>query len=111
MVASKKCPKCSEGIPETVLHIHISLLVKFEMLMLSEKSNLEFNTAFSERNISYEEPLFKAWLVLKNASLPTEAQVLQKVIEDHTAINIPKKKTTRKRNLDMILPVLSGKLS
>ena len=39
------------------------------------------------------EPLFQAWLVLKNASLPTESQAL------HTSTNIPKKKTTRKRNL------------
>ena len=128
VVASKKCPKCSKGIPETVLHIHISLctsestptplpppklttipnlslkerqreLAKFEMLMLSEESVLEFNNTFKERNISHEEPMFKAWLVLKNASLPTEAQVLQQVIEDHTATNVPKKKTTRKRNL------------
>jgi hypothetical protein len=45
------------------------------------------------------EPLFQAWLVLKNASLPTESQALQEVIASHTATNIPKKKTARKRNL------------
>ena len=59
----------------------------------------EFNKFFLEKNISIQEPIFKAWLVLKNASLPSEAQVLEKIIEDHTAKNIQKKKTNRKRNL------------
>lgn len=126
---SIKCPKCARGIPETVIHIHMSLcsiqapisspppppklftipelslkdrqrqLDKFEMLMLSEETSEEFNKLFTERTVNLDEPLFKAWLVLKNASLPTEAQVLEKIIDDHTAKNIPKKKTNRKRQL------------
>ena len=126
---SIKCPKCARGIPETVIHIHLSLcsiqapisspppppklstipelslkdrqrqLNKFEMLMLSEETSEEFNKLFTERTVNLDEPLFKAWLVLKNASLPTEAQVLEKIIDDHTAKNIPKKKTNRKRQL------------
>ena len=67
--------------------------------MLSEETADEFNKLFNERIVNLEEPLFKAWLVLKNASLPTEAQVLEKIIEDHTAKNIPKRKTKRKRQL------------
>jgi hypothetical protein len=70
--------KRSRTIPNFSLKERQRKLVKFEMLMLGEESALEVYTAFSERNISYEEPLFKAWIVLKNASLPTEAQVLQK---------------------------------
>ena len=38
-------------------------------------------------------------MVLKNASLPSESQALQEVIASHTASNIQKKKTNRKRNL------------
>ena len=122
---SIKCPKCSRGIPERVFDIHHSTcsvtqepattklltvpdlslkergrqLNKFEILLLSEETAEEFNKLFADRNLDVQEPLYQAWLVLKNASLPTEAQALKKVLEDHTASNIPKKKTNRKRNL------------
>ena len=77
--------------------------------MLSEETADEFNKLYNERAVNLEELLFKVWLVLKNASLPTEAQVLQKIIEDHTAQNIPKRQTNRKGLLGMIHPVVSGK--
>ena len=37
----------------------------------------------------------------QDASLPTKAQALKKVLGDHTASNVPKKKTNRKRNLPL----------
>ena len=37
--------------------------------------------------------------ILKNVSLPTEKQALKKVLKDHTASNVPRKKTNHKRNL------------
>ena len=70
-----------------------------EVLLLTPEQISEFNRHYTERNLDSVEPLFQAWLVLKNASLPTESQALQEVIANHTATNIPKKKTTRKRNL------------
>jgi hypothetical protein len=74
-------------------------LNKYEVHLLTPEHVSEFNRDFTERNLDIMEPLFQAWLVLKNASLPTESQALQEVIANHTATNIPKKKTTRKRNL------------
>ena len=58
------------------------------------------------------------WLVLNNAPIPTEAQVLEQKIEEHTAKNIPKKKTNKKKKLARrssqvwpLPPVQSGRLS
>ena len=72
---------------------------KFEFLLLSEETAEEFNQLFTDRKLDIQEPLFQSWLILKNASLPTEAQALDKVLGDHTASNVPKNKTNRKRNL------------
>ena len=74
---------------------------KFEFLLLSEETADEFNKLFAERKLDIQEPLFQSWLILKNAFLPTEAQALKKVLGDHTASNVPKKKTNRKRNLPL----------
>ena len=59
----------------------------------------EFESLFEKKSINFDEPLFNAWLVLKNSSLPTEAQVVASVLQDHLASNVPKKKTQRKQNL------------
>ena len=126
---SLKCPKCARGIPQKVFEIHTSScsvtpapttiqtvpelrtvpelslkergrqLQKFEFLLLSEETAEEFNQLFTDRKLDIQEPLFQSWLILKNASLPTEAQALDKVLGDHTASNVPKNKTNRKRNL------------
>ena len=74
-------------------------LNKYEVHLLTPEHVSEFNRDFTERNLDIMEPLFQVWLVLKNASLPTKSQALQEVIANHTATNIPKKKTARKRNL------------
>ena len=126
---SLKCPQCSRGIPQMVFEIHQAIcssnnptpiepvpelktvpnlnlkererqLHKFEFLLLSEETVEEFNQLFADRKLEIQEPLFQSWLILKNASsLPTEDQALKKVLEDHTASNVPKKKTNRKRNV------------
>jgi hypothetical protein len=85
--------------PQFILAERATKLSKYEVLLLTPEQVSEFNRHFTERNLDIMEPLFKAWLVLKNASLPTESQALQEVTANHTATNIPKKKTNRKRNL------------
>jgi hypothetical protein len=87
------------SVPQFSLAERATQLNKFEVLLLTLEQISEFNRHFTERNLDIMEPLFQAWLILKNASLPTESQALQEVIANHTATNIPKKKTTRKRNL------------
>ena len=122
----QNCPKCSKRIMTNFLSIHlencsasddsitgqdlsstpeVSLeeranhLLKYEVLLLTQNQIAEFNQLFSERKLSSADHLFQAWLILKNASLPTEAQALQNVLQSHTASNIPKKKTAVRRNL------------
>ena len=122
----ENCPKCSKRIMKNILHIHVencsasddtrnsqelsstpevsladraNHLLKYEVLLLTKNQIEEFNQLFNERNLSSAEPLFQAWLVLKNASLPTEDQALQNVLQSHTASNVPKKKTAIRRNL------------
>ena len=86
-------------VPNLSLKERDRQLHKFEMLLLSEETVEEFNQLFADTKLEIQEPLFQSWLILKNASLPTEDQALKKVLEDHTASNVPKKKTNRKRNL------------
>ena len=81
------------SVPQFTLAERATQLNKYEVLLLTPEQVSEFNRHFTERSLDIMEPLFQAWLVLKNASLPTESQAL------HTSTNIPKKKTTRKRNL------------
>ena len=88
-------------VPDFSLKDRGRQLQKFEMLLLSEETIDEFNQLFSERNLDAQEPLFQSWLILKNASLPTEDQARKKVLQDHTASNVSKKKTNRKRNLPL----------
>ena len=86
-------------VPDFSLAERATQLNKFEVLLLTPEQVSEFNKHFSDRNLKISEPLFQAWLTLKNASLPTESQALMEVIAGHTAANIPKKKTARKQNL------------
>ena len=65
---------------------------KFELVMLST-----LQSRFAEKKVEFNEPLFQAWLVFKNASLPTEQQIIKTVLNDHLASNVKKKKTQRKR--------------
>ena len=87
------------SVPQFSLAERATQLTKYEVLLLTPEQVLEFNKHFADRNLNICEPLFQAWLTLKNASLPSESQALQDVIAGHTASNIPKKKTTRKQNL------------
>ena len=44
-------------------------------------------------------PIFHSWLPLKLASIPTEAEALERVMKAHTVQNIPKRKQKRSQNL------------
>ena len=74
-------------------------LQKYELVMLSTQTVQEFQSMFIEKKVEFNEPLFQAWLVLKNASLPTEQQMIKTVLNDHLAFDVQKKKTQRKRKL------------
>ena len=76
-----------------------TMLIKFEVLLLTPPQIAEFSSLYEERNLVQEEPLFSAWLTLKLATIPTEKEALDKVLRSHEAINVPKRKTKRKQNV------------
>ena len=46
--------------------------------------------------MSIQEALFQSWLQLKAATTPTEQEALTQVLDNHSAKNVPKRKTFRK---------------
>jgi hypothetical protein len=83
------------SLPKFSLADRATQLNKFEVLLLNPDQALEFNTFFDERKLDVPEPLFQAWLLLKNSSLPTEDQAINRVLSNHTASNVPKRKNKR----------------
>ena len=71
---------------------------QLEIVFLTPEQILQFSQCFESRNVSFSEPLFKAWIGFKNATLPTEKQTIENVLTDHTASNVQKKKTNRRIN-------------
>ena len=57
----------------------ITQLIKFEVLLLTQDLVLQFNKWFEEMQLEIAEPLFQAWVVLENATLPSEAQTVAQV--------------------------------
>ena len=87
------------SVPEFSLDDRLTQLNKFEVLLLNKSQVLEFNDFYCKKKFDIGEPLFKSWLVLKLASIPTEAEALSRILTSHTATNIPKSKQKRKQNL------------
>ena len=58
----------------------------------------EFNKLFSAKKFAVSEPIFHSWLSLKLASIPTEAEALDRVLKAHTMGNVPKRKQKRNQN-------------
>ena len=84
------------SLPMFSLSDRVTQLNKYEVLMLTQEQVSDFNKLFVERRLEVAEPIFQAWVLLKNATLPSEFQALSNVFSDHTATNIPKRQ--RKRN-------------
>ena len=87
------------SFPELSLDDKITHLNKFEVLLLTPTQLAEFNDLFSKRKFDVNLPIFHSWLPLKLASIPTEAEALERVMKAHTVQNIPKRKQKRSQNL------------
>ena len=88
-----------DTIPEFSLDDRTTHLNKFEVLLLNPTQVQEFNKLFSAKKFDVSEPLFHSWLSLKLASIPTEAEALDRILKAHTVGNVPKRKQKRKQNL------------
>ena len=66
-------------------------LMQFEAIFLTEPQLKECNHMFQNR-VKSSNAIYLAWKALKAASLPTEEEALQAVLESHTPQNLPKRK-------------------
>ena len=88
-----------ESLPEFSLDDRITHLNKFEVLLLTPVQVKEFNDLYSKKKFDVQEPIFHSWLSLKLASVPAEAEALDRVLKAHTMQNVPKRKQKRAQNL------------
>ena len=88
-----------DSVPEFSLDDRITHLNKFEVLLLNPTQVKEFNEFFSKKKFDVKEPIFHSWLSLKLASIPTEAEALDRILKAHTVQNVPKRKQKRSGNL------------
>ena len=65
-------------------------LKKFQFNFLTESQLVQCEKLFLERNFTEPNPIYQAWLQLKLASLPTEGEALQAVLQKHAPKNLPK---------------------
>ena len=87
------------SVPVFTLSDRLTMLNKFEVLLLSSEQVSEFNQLFKERKLGMMEPLFQSWLSLKIASVPSEAEAIKLVLSKHTASGVPKRKARRQVKL------------
>ena len=87
------------SVPQFTLSDRLTMLNKFEVLLLSSEQISEFNQLFKDRKLGVKEPLFQSWLSLKIASVPCEAEALQIVLSKHTSSGVPKRKARRQTKL------------
>ena len=88
-----------DSVPEFSLDERITHLNKFEVLLLNPTQVKEFNDLYSKKIFDVSEPIFHSWLSLKLASIPTEAEALERVLKAHTVQKIPKRKQKKTQNL------------
>ena len=88
-----------KSLPTFTVDDRLTQLNKFEVLLLTPSQISEFNKLYEEKKFDVLEPLFRSWLILKLASIPSEAEALRRVLTKHTSSNVPKRKNQRKENL------------
>ena len=87
------------SVTQFTLSDRLTMLNKFEVLLLSSEQICEFNQLFKDRKLGVKEPLFQSWLSLKIASVPCESEALQIVLSKHTSSGVPKRKARRQTKL------------
>ena len=74
-------------------------LKKFQFNFLNEAQLAYCEELFMQKNFKEPNPIYQAWLQLKLASLPTEAEALQAVLHKHSPENLPKRKKMASKNV------------
>ena len=74
-------------------------LHKFEVLMDLEEKKDMFEELFQRRKFDFPHAEFQSWLPLKLQAVGTEQEALDRVLSSRIPQNVPKKKTTRTRDM------------
>ena len=73
-------------------------LATFEHCMISRSRRTQFEDWFQKKNFAMKDSIFQSWLVLKRASIGTETEALDALLEEKTPKNLPKSKSKRNMN-------------
>ena len=73
-------------------------LHQYEAVFFTETQLKHCEKLLEEKNFTHPNPMYQAWLTLKLASLPTEKEAIQKVLDRHSPSNLPKCQKTSQRN-------------
>ena len=86
-------------VPQFSLEDRCEQLQKFEVLLLKKNQVDEFNDFFKKKHFNtVKEPLYKAWLNLKFASIGTEVEAVDHLLASKVAKNVQKRKNQRRDN-------------
>ena len=73
-------------------------LATFEHCMISRSRRTQFEEWFQKKNFAVKDSIYQSWLVLKRASIGTETEALDALLEEKTPQNLPKSKSKRNMN-------------
>ena len=75
------------------------MLHQFEAIFLTEDQKNMFEKMFHDKKLDNKNTLFQSWLPMKLATLPSEVQALDAVIESRSPKDIPQRKKRTNRGL------------
>ena len=75
------------------------MLHQFEAIFLMEDQKTMFEKMFHDKKLDDKNTLFQSWLPMKLATLPSEVQALDAVIESRSPKDIPQRKKRTNRGL------------
>ena len=72
-------------------------MAKFEHLMITPSRRVQFEDWFQKKNFTNNDAIYQSWLVLKRASIGTEAEALDALLAEKIPKNV--KRSKAKKNM------------
>ena len=66
--------------------------------MITRSQRIQFEDWFQNKNFTSKDSIYQSWLVLKRASIGTETEALDSLLEDKIPKNLQKSKSKRNMN-------------
>ena len=73
-------------------------LAIFEHCMITQSRRIQFEDWFQSKNFTSKDSIYQSWLVLKRASIGTETEALDTLLEEKIPKNLQKSKSKRNMN-------------